>query len=468
MPIVRNLTLLLALLFAQGIVVAQFGEPQIIYTDLEFPSLAIPGDIDGDGDQDILVSAISACELCWFENLDGQGNFGSPIEIEINSTAFGDIQFVDIDGDNDNDIVYIQNNPSALRWLENIDGQGQYSSPITILEEDFIWQFIFEDLDEDNDLDLVLSTTDTLSERISWFENMDGQGNFGPQQIVFSGLNFFSNISIEDVDNDGLNDILTSDESAGPARFLYYKNLGNQTFGTGTQIFAFDFLLSDTTSVFNIQFKDITNDGIEDIVFISFLDVFGSSLNILPGVNQNGLFGEPSLLLPTGVVPILNDLDNDGDIDIVIAGADYGSILFFEYDEINQSFDFTNPSIVTSEVGTVEDFQIADLNGDGLGDIISASSNESKVAWYTNETLSTPDNTLSTITALPNPVKTMLTINYGHHNLSSTVTNTSGQELNIPIINNQIDFSSLSSGLYFVKLNDPLSGLEKVLKILKN
>ena len=55
-----------------------FGERRLVgYTeDEEIPSRLFAGDLDGDGDNDILHGTVLGVTIGWHENLDGLGTFG--------------------------------------------------------------------------------------------------------------------------------------------------------------------------------------------------------------------------------------------------------------------------------------------------------------------------------------------------------------------------------------------------------
>ncbi|MFT6688753.1 MAG: hypothetical protein ACJAX7_001778, partial [Saprospiraceae bacterium] len=67
--------------------------------------------------------------LVWYKNTDGQGTFGQPQIIDNNITSARNAFAADLDGDGDNDIVLISRYieyPTKLAWYENIDGLGNF------------------------------------------------------------------------------------------------------------------------------------------------------------------------------------------------------------------------------------------------------------------------------------------------------------------------------------------------------
>ncbi len=99
---------------------------------------------------------------------------------------------------------------NSLRWYENIDGQGTFSSKPRINaigDVDEPKSIKTSDLDDDGDKDLIVTSKD--DRKLSWYENTDGQGTFGTQQIISSTSTFISYLNITDLDSDGDMDIVT-------------------------------------------------------------------------------------------------------------------------------------------------------------------------------------------------------------------------------------------------------------------
>ena len=92
---------------------------------------------------------------------------------------------VDINGDGHNDIWIYTDRKTG--WYENTDGLGTFGTFQTIADyTGFLSNPLKDanlvDFDQDGDLDVVLATVD----RLSLYENTDGLGNFGPEQILLS------------------------------------------------------------------------------------------------------------------------------------------------------------------------------------------------------------------------------------------------------------------------------------------
>ncbi len=77
-----------------------------------------------DGDNDLDIFGVVNNTLCWFEHLDGYGNFGNFQYISVTESIpyTATIYAIDLDGDEDPDILY--ENDFKVAWYENIEGQS--------------------------------------------------------------------------------------------------------------------------------------------------------------------------------------------------------------------------------------------------------------------------------------------------------------------------------------------------------
>src|SRR5262249_29891408 len=82
-------------------------------------------DFDGDGDLDVVSVSYVGNTIAWFENLDGNGTFG-PARV-MTTSANGPFRACvgDVDGDGDLDVVFSSIRDDRIAWLVNgSDGVG--------------------------------------------------------------------------------------------------------------------------------------------------------------------------------------------------------------------------------------------------------------------------------------------------------------------------------------------------------
>lgn len=217
---------------------AESFEPrEIISTTAFLESGLAVGDVDVDGDDDLFAVSFRA-EVIWFENESGQfqenfiGNAYGARVVPPNLPFEVDTQFstatpllADADGDGDLDIVTgvhfsdLLGAGGNVSWFENTNGAGsfgprrQITSPPSesALGFDFPTTMAADDVDGDGDLDIVMSVGCCDSpQSIQWYENIGNATTFSLQTVGEAPTGILGQILLHDVDGDGDIDVLTS------------------------------------------------------------------------------------------------------------------------------------------------------------------------------------------------------------------------------------------------------------------
>ncbi len=455
----KKLILPLVSLFSCWLMTAQFGPQQVISTTTMSPRYLLAQDIDGDGATDVFCYSGDDYKMRWFRNLDGQGDFSDEIIISENTAFYISIDFVDIDSDGDKDLIYLENNPRKIEWLENLDGQGNFGPIQVILENqsDYMFNFKAIDIDNDTDADLVVHYSNSFFDWIVWYENLDGQGTYGEEILLIEGLVAAYEPIIVDIDNDGYLDIVTSTEINGPAKAIWFKNLGDVTFGEEQEIFHFDFFQSDQTSITHLEYIDVNTDNKKDFVVVGYNDDFGFFRFWIENMDNQGNFETTH---PLTLIDDFFDMDNDGDIDILTNNAD--SVYWIE--NIDGLGTFSTQHIVDDNTTFSYGSYAAFINEDGLLDVIITSPYEDKIAWYENGVLGIEDNIKNHFNIYPNPTNGKLQINSNNEIVLIEVYNLVGQK--VLETKAEINLSNLRPGIYFVKIEDN-NGFSETHKVIK-
>ena len=176
------------------------------------------GDIDGDGDLDIVRSDI------WFENINGDAtvwvehpiaHFGSDSGWQENATL---TYICDMNGDGYNDIVVSEAEISGARimWMENIDGKGLTWKKHLLPQGDDDARGAYHslyvgDLDGDGDYDIFSCEMEEVpgDRPPRWFiwENVDGKGGEWIEHVIFDSALGGHGALMGDIDGDGDLDI---------------------------------------------------------------------------------------------------------------------------------------------------------------------------------------------------------------------------------------------------------------------
>ena len=96
----------------------------------------------------------------------------------------------------------------------------------------------------------VLSASST-DHKIAWYENTDGAGNFGSQQIITTNANGAGSVYAEDLDGDGDMDVLSA--SQGDGKIAWYENLGVTTAIENNTVEHFNVYPNPTTDLLTIE-----------------------------------------------------------------------------------------------------------------------------------------------------------------------------------------------------------------------
>ena len=109
----------------------------------------------------------------------------------------------DIDGDGDNDVVV-----GYQWWYRNVNGNGSTWEAVPLVASGFDNEPLtyLGDLDGDGDLDVAMCTHFGATEgvaRIAWAENLDGRGGQWMLRPIATGKSFTHAIVAADFDNDG-------------------------------------------------------------------------------------------------------------------------------------------------------------------------------------------------------------------------------------------------------------------------
>ncbi len=351
-----------------------FEPVQLISLNTEQPRSVYSADIDGDNDLDVLSASYQDDKIAWYEN-DGTGEFGAQKIISAEANGAWDVYSVDLDGDADMDVLSASTNDDKIAWYEN-DGNGNFGTEqIISLEADKARSIYSADLDSDGDQDVLSASW--ADDKIAWYEN-DGNGNFGAQQIISLNADKALSVYSEDLDGDGDFDVLSA--SLGDGKIAWYENDGNGNFG------AEQILSINATQARAVYSSDLDGDGDQDVLSASL----GDDKIAWYENDGNGNFSPPQNILDNEekIVDIMaTDLDGDGDEDVLSISANVpvsgiaDNIAWYENDGTGV---FGPQQIISTNLDVGFAIYSADLNGDEVLDVLSASEEDNKIAWYQN------------------------------------------------------------------------------------
>lgn len=342
---------------------AAFSESQVVSDSPIGSNFSTTADIDGDGDLDVLATSSADDVLRWFENL-GNGAFDE--HLIANNTDALHAQVADLDGDGDADLVVAATDDNSIAWFEN-DGQQNFSAHVISTDAPAVLRVAVADMDGDGDLDVLSASYQDNT--VAWYEN-DGAENF-TRRII--DTNSGRSVVAVDLDGDGDVDVITSTRDTGEV--LWFENDGSQQF---TRHIVGD----NANPPRNISAVDLDGDGDLDIVPARL-----NNSQIWYENDGDENFTERQIPRADGVnygqwTVDPADLDNDGDIDLLVAmnfaGAD--GVVWLENDgNSNFTEHLIEPDYVLGLYA-----HTADLDNDGDLDVVAVDPQGQTVTWHEN------------------------------------------------------------------------------------
>jgi hypothetical protein len=336
-------------------------------------------DVDNDGDLDLVwLSSTTDVEMMWNKNIDGLGTFSHSFDIENNVSSITDFYPSDIDGDGALDIVSTfsisgQGGSKGVTWYKNTNDGVHFENRLLISDAvGYVTSVYAGDLDGDGDMDVISGSSG--ENKIAWYENLDGKGTFGPQQIL-SLTEDAPIVRIVDVDGDSDMDVIFGsrvDKTIG-----WFKNkdgLGNFS----NKIF----IAPHSGDIRDIDFSDIDKDGDLDFLTVTSVD---NSIKLYKNTDGSGNFASNILTkyIDGGQIVVSEDLDGDGDKDIIAASSWDDKISWFENIDGKGNF-YNSQSIISDAINGTTSVFVGDVDGDGFKDVLATSSLDNYVVWFKN------------------------------------------------------------------------------------
>lgn len=325
------------------------------------------GDMDNDGDQDIISVATRGGELLFHENANGEGAFFGSRRIASGVDRPTSALVADLDLDGDLDVVLAARGREMLTWYEN-QGRGNFSGQKSLIQADNplngAASMSHADFDGDGDVDIAVATVDSFV----WIENL-ANGEFSEPHRITRSIMLPSGVIAADIDGDGDEDVVAT--TALDHRTMWYENNGRGIFTSRHTVSG------DTKFVTAVKAKDVDADGDLDVLTTSYLD--GA---IIWHENESGHFRTSTQIGEMDGISDLSvfDIDGDGDLDMVASTSTVDRVVWFE--NVDSAATFSEGQTIQSNIRNVRALDSTDINGDGLADIVLASYAHDVVAWF--------------------------------------------------------------------------------------
>ena len=417
-------------------------------------------DIDGDTDLDLLISGknINQKPISYiYANISGEYVLQ---DTTIQGVVTGEAVFADIDGDYDKDLLIagiINSEGAAKTTLYINDGEGNFSQMNTVLPDLGTPSFKFADIDNDDDLDLLITgSLNGGSTPFTGLYNNDGKGVFSELQSNFPDLKF-SGVDFADIDGDNdLDLIITGNSYRNSGRTIsntkLYLNDGNGDF---EEVLETPFIIVSNADV---KFADFDDDGDQDLLILGYND--RNLLNEICTLYENDGTGQFTIVDNTPFAEVIGkievgDLNNDNLPEIIITGTVNFSALTKCYLNLGQN---QFEEILTDSLNQIyySDVLIYDINNDAKKDVVIAGADfydrQASIYMNTSSIVITSNtdpesNSDKTYSVYPNPFNEMI---HFTNEMVYEIFSETGQLL-LQGKGKSVNMENFSSGIYFIK-----------------
>jgi hypothetical protein len=331
-------------------------------------------DVDGDSKVDIICATPDMDRLAWYKNL-GNATFGPEQVFSLTADNVSTIALGDIDGNGKQDLVSASPNNHTVAWYKNTGAGFTGELPIsrTTLYPN---KAVAGDLDGDGDPDLAVSSHG--DNKVSWIKNPGGNSDMASlhQIVVSNTLRGARNVNIIDIDKDGDFDITAESwfqqNNITFTSLVWFKNNGSGSFIQET-------LLPNNDTNGLMSLADIDNDGDTDIV-----THYGTTLNVLKN-NGSGAFSAAQPMAVTiysqYTTMLFDYVDTDAILDMILINNSSG-----RYFKGTGQGNFATPLNIPGIIANAK-YKLFDRNGDGHKDLMYIKNYSSQYGtFYKNPT----------------------------------------------------------------------------------
>lgn len=330
-------------------------------------------DFNGDGIPDLAIGGNNGSQsnyvLIYTGNGDGTFSTGSAVLVNAGN-SISDVTAGDFNNDGIMDLVVTTANVVSF-LLGNGDGTFTLV-PSTVPVGGLPIRAQVADVNNDGNADVLLMTS-TSPDMIIFLGHGDGTFSASGVQVGPYTYSVLTGFAVADFNHDGNQDLVAVFWAAGNPDYAPLTEAvvllgdGNGGFPQTSVV-----ILNNSNSPGGgVATGDLNGDGIPDMV----VNAVGNVFNIMLGKGDGTFtYASQSLTAPTGgFIPVIEDFNGDGVADVALSGNP-ASVYLGKGDGTFAA------AVTTSDNFTGSHTISTDLNGDGIPDLISGTSNSTNIA----------------------------------------------------------------------------------------
>ena len=264
-------------------------------------------DWNGDGLLDATVTCNADDRVSTLKGA-GHGAFGGRVDF-VGPDGPYKVDAGDMNGDGTADMVLALYDANSVRIYTMLPGDVSYNSIVDLPVGSGPIDVAVTDIDHDGDNDIV--TSNFNSNNISVLLN-DGGGTFSPHVDYAVGLNPWG-MAVGRVNADAYPDVVTADFSSNTLTLWLGSAAGTLTYGAS---------VSAGNGPTDVALVDLDGDGVGDMA-VSNLN--SSNITLVDAYGNIGLIVTGNIPSLSGYEIVPADFNNDGKIDLAVAGSEYAS-----------------------------------------------------------------------------------------------------------------------------------------------
>jgi len=371
-----------------------FAAPQAFDIGTQ-PGALAAADLNGDGRLDLVVGYGTGNAVAVLFNTTTPGaspvSFEAAVPFAVGNQVAG-IGVADLNGDGKPDVVANNRNDNTISVLRNTavrgSGASSFAAQQTYATGNQPKKIIAADLNADGRPDVI-----TVNSSDNTFSVLLDTTAFGATTTTFAAPQTFATgtlpygVAVGDVNGDGKLDVIVANRGSGTLSVF----LNTTAMGAGTLSFAAAQTFTVGTGPQAVAVADVNGDGKPDLIAVNTVS---NSISVLLNTTSPGS-ATPSFAAqvafatgsgPTGVA--VADVNGDGMPDLVVANGTSGtvSVLFNTAAPGASAPSFAAQQTFTA--GAPQSVAAVDVNGDGRPDLVVASGGSNAVLVLLNTTSS--------------------------------------------------------------------------------